>query len=267
MLGASDKLGPFELVVAYGASALARLAIDDEQAASTFIEKGRAVIDARQLDAAGTLDPDLASLYFALGELRRRRADRIVFKPVPVDFVNVLERRCQLLLDAQSAYSDAMRAHNAHWSMMAGYRVGELYQRLHTDLMQVTPPPSADTQAKRDLFEGAMRLRYAILLTKALGMIEHTIGMVERVGERSSWSARLIQARSDIKAAVAAEDAAINRLPYTRAELQAGLADLAQRAEEKARTESNATSGGPDAAGRSRSSSGGGNAKTPTKSR
>jgi tetratricopeptide (TPR) repeat protein len=252
VLSASGERGPFELVVAYGASALARLAIDDEQGAAMFIEKGRAVVDAHQLDAAGSLDRDLAALYFALGELRRRRADRIVFKPMPADFADALERRCQLLLDAQSAYSDAMRARDAHWSMMAGYRVGELYHRLHIDLMQVTPPASADTQAKRDLFEGAMRLRYSILLTKALGMIEHTIRMIERVGERSSWSARLTQARSEITAAIAAEEAAIDRLPYSRATLQAGLADLTQRAEQKARSDAKASGGSP---------------KTPTKSR
>ena len=84
-------------------------------------------------------------MYFALGELRRMRAERIHFVPVPENFGAALEQRCQLLLDSQSAYSDAMRAYDSHWSAMAGYRVGELYQKLHEELMQVPAPKAADT--------------------------------------------------------------------------------------------------------------------------
>ena len=32
-----------------------------------------------------------------------------------------------------------------------------------------------------------MRLRYSILLQKARAMMEHTLSMTERTGERSSW--------------------------------------------------------------------------------
>jgi len=103
--------------------------------------------------------------------------ERIRFAPVPSDFAAVLEQRCQLLLDAQSAYSDAMRAYDAHWSAMAGFRVGELYQKLHEELMQVPAPKSADSAGKRQLFEGAMRLRYSILLDKAKAMMDHTVAM------------------------------------------------------------------------------------------
>ena len=44
-----------------------------------------------------------------------------------------------------------------------GYRVGQLYQQLHRDVMQVPPPAKADTLKKKQLFEGAMRLRYRVL--------------------------------------------------------------------------------------------------------
>lgn len=229
VLASSVDLGPFERVVLYGASALARLEHDDEHAAESFIEKGREVIDANQLDAAGRVSRDLAGLYFALGELRRRRAERIVFNPTPPDFANVLEQRCQLLLDAESAYSDAMRAYDAHWSAMAGFRVAELYEHLHEDLMRVVPPESADTLEKRQLFEGAMRLRYAILLEKALHMVEHTLSMSARTGERSPWVERAELAKANIAAAVKREDAALAALPYSRATIEQALLDLQQK--------------------------------------
>ncbi len=88
--------------------------------------------------------------------------------------------------------------------------------------------PKAKTDAQRQLVEGAMRLRYAVLLTKAKAMMEHTVGMARRTGENSNWVERADQARLDIEKAEAAEQAAIDKLPYTRAELQAALDRLAK---------------------------------------
>jgi hypothetical protein len=116
-----------------------------------------------------------------------------------------------------------MRAYDAHWSAMAGFRVGELYQRLHADLMAVTPPKTADTERRRQLFEGAMRLRYAILLDKAKAMMDHTLLMASRTGEQSSWVERSVAARDAIARAMDAEKIALSRLPYTREQLQAAL--------------------------------------------
>lgn len=225
-----DELGPLERVVVYAAKALALVALEDPDGAIYFVEKGRNVVDAYELDRAGALPRDLAPLYFALGEVRRLRAERIGFVPPPPGFAALLEERCQLLLDAQSAYSDAMRAYDAHWSAVAGYRVGELYQSLHRDLMAVPPPASADTEARRQLFEGAMRLRYSILLEKAAAMLDHTLRMAERTEEHSAWVERTRAARTEIDRAIARENAALDALPVSRADLQAALDDLGRRA-------------------------------------
>src|SRR5262249_36763758 len=148
------------------------LALERQSEAEYFIAKGMEIVDQLELDRAGRIPRDLAQLYFALGEARRRRAEQARLSPDVKEVAAALERRCQLLLDAQSAYSDSMRAYDAHWSTMAGYRVGELYERLHQELMQI-PPPRAGTERERQLFEGAMRLRYSVLLNKAASMLEH----------------------------------------------------------------------------------------------
>ena len=87
-------------------------------------------------------------MSFALGEVRRLKSERISFTPLPPNFTDVLEQRCQALLDAQAAYTDAMRGYDAHWSAMAGYRVGQLYQRLHAEVMQIPPTAQAKTRAE-----------------------------------------------------------------------------------------------------------------------
>jgi hypothetical protein len=227
------ELGPYDRVAAYAATALECLERDDERCASTFIERGRGLIDERGMDSAGRVTRELAALYFALGELRRRRGERIRFEPFPPNFPEVLEQRCQLILDAQSAYSDAMRAHDAHWGTMAGVRVGQLYQGLHRDLMLIKNPVAADSLEKRQLFEGALRLRYSVLLQTALKMIDHTLAMAERTGESSGWVERGKAARAAVESEVRAEQAALDKLPFSRQTLEAALKELLERREKQ----------------------------------
>jgi len=216
-------LQSFDQLAVLAARASSRLAAGDDAQAELAIGKARDIIERENLDAAGRVPAELAPIYFALGELRRMRAERIRFVPAPPNFAAALEQRCQLLLDAQSAYSDAMRAYDSHWSAMAGYRVGELYQKLHEEMMQVPPPKAADTERRRQLFEGAMRLRYSILLDKAKAMLDHTLTMAERTGEQSPWVLKSRQARDAIAQAMEEERQALARLPYTKAQLQAAL--------------------------------------------
>jgi tetratricopeptide (TPR) repeat protein len=228
-----SALSPMERLVAYGGKSLATLLTEEPEAASYFIGKARDIIDAQRLDSAGAVPRDLALVYYALGELRRIKGERIRFDPLPVKFGETLEQRCQLLLDAQSAYSDAMRAYDAHWSAMAGYRVGELYQKLHADLMQVRPPAltskGVDATRKAQLFEGAMRLRYSVLLQKGLTMMEHTVTLGERTGERSDWVLRAAESKRALQKAMEEEDAALRRLPYSREQLERALDDLGKK--------------------------------------
>jgi tetratricopeptide (TPR) repeat protein len=227
LLKGIDQLSDFERIVVLSAKALALLERHDDQQAVYFIEKARDVVESKRLDAAGRVPRDVAQLYYALGESRRIKAERISFEPMPPNFGAVLEARCQLLLDAQSAYSDSMRAYDAHWSAMAGFRTAELYQKLHQDLLAIKPPASADTERKRQLFEGAVRTRYAILLTKAKGMAEHTLAMAERTGERSEWVDRTRAALQKIDRGIAEENAALAKLPYTKADFEAYFANMA----------------------------------------
>lgn len=227
ILARHEDLRPFETIAVYSAKALSLVEAGDDGAASYFIGKARNVVEQESFDRAGEIPRDLAQLYYALGEVRRLRAERIRFIPVPEDFAGVLEARCQLLLDAQSSYSDVMRAHDAHWSAMAGFRVGELYQKLHEDLMGIGAPQTATDETKRLLFEGAMRLRYSILLEKARAMMKHTLAMAERTEERSTWVVRAEQAERQLALAEQREKEALDRLPYSRQQLQQALDQLA----------------------------------------
>ena len=220
--------GPSGLIVAYAARGLALLAAGRQSEAEYAIAKGMEIVDRLELDRAGRIPRELAQLYFALGEARRHRAEQARLSPDVKEFSARLERRCELLLEAQSAYSDSMRAYDAHWSTMAGYRVGELYERLHEELMQI-PPPKVGTLREQQLFEGAMRLRYSVLLNKASSMLEHTLAMAQRTGEQSEWVRRTEQSQHQLEEARRAEERALRQLPFSREELQRALDDLGSR--------------------------------------
>ena len=120
-----------------------------------------------------------------------------------------------------------MRAYDSHWSAMAGYRVGRMYQQLHADIMRIRPPASAKTERQKELFEGAMQLRYRVLLDKGLKMMDSTIAMAQRTGESSSWVQRAKEAQRDIQRAYDAANAALAKLPFSEQDLQRALDQMA----------------------------------------
>jgi tetratricopeptide (TPR) repeat protein len=227
-------LKPLQLVEAYAGKALQSVSAGDDKRASVFVERGRDVVERNGLDLAGRLPSEVAPLYYALGEVYRERSERVQLAPTK-EFPALLETRCQAILDAQRAYSDTWRAYDSFWSTLAGFRLAEMYEKLHMDVMAMGPPPSADTDPRRALYEGGMRLRYAVLLEKARGMMEHTVAMAERTGERTAWVDRAKEALRYIETAEAAEQASLDRLPYSRDDLEEAFAELRNRAKRKAR--------------------------------
>ncbi len=220
---AIKDLTVLEAIEAHGARALGLVEQDQVDEAARQVGLARDLIEQHRLGESGKPPIELAQASFALGEVRRRRSEKISFDPLPPNFTDVLEQRCQGLLDAQSAYTDAMRSYDAHWSAMAGYRVGQLYQQLHRDVMAIPPTPRSDTLKKKQLFEGALRLRYRVLLEKGLKMMDGTVRLGARTGEDSAWVHRAEEARHDIELAVEDEKRALSKLPYSEAELQQAL--------------------------------------------
>ncbi len=223
---ARGDLAPLQKIEARGARALGLVEQGQVEAAAREVTAAQDLAEESRLGEAGKPPLELAQVSFALGEVRRARSEAVTFVPVPPNFAEALEKRCQGLLDAQSAYTEAMRSLDAHWSAMAGYRVGSLYQQLHRDVMKVPPPAGADSLRKKQLWEGAMRLRYRVLLEKGLKMMDGTVRLADRTGEASAWIARAREARRALELALEDEKAALARLPFTEDELKEALGSL-----------------------------------------
>jgi cell division protein FtsB len=226
LLAIGETLPEMDRIEGLGAKALALVEQGRADEAERWANKGRAIVEERGFGRAGAPPLQLAQLSFAEGEILRLRGEAIRLAPPPPSFAEVLERRCQALLDAQAAYTDAMRAGDPYWSTTSGYRVGELYHQLHRELMQIAPPLKADTAERKQLFEAAMRLRYRILLEKGLRMMASTLGLAARSGESSAWVMRAERAKIELERALTDEKAALAKLPYTEDELRAALDKL-----------------------------------------
>ncbi len=227
LLARSD-LDDVDRIVALGARGLARIEVGDDAKASRDILDGLELADQLHYGARDVLPVAVAQLRFALGELRRVRSERIRFDPMPADFLGDLDARCAGLLQAQEAYALAVRSVDPHWAAMAGFRVGTMYQALHTDLVSIPPPARSKTDKQKAIFYAFMHVRYRVLLEKGLREIEQTIALGDRTADSSAWISRAKDARDQMQAALADEKSALAAMPFTEAEIQQAL-DLLQK--------------------------------------
>lgn len=223
------ELAARDRVAVYGARALGALRRNEVKEAEYWTGKARIAVSEGGLDSGGLIPRDLAQMYFALGEIRKIRSEAIPFDPMPADFPRAFETRAQLLLDAQGAYADVMRAEDAFWSARAGTRIGELYANLHRAVVTMPTPSGAEARRLGPLFEGAMRLRYLVLLEKGLAMVEHTVAMAQRTDPHAAWAQRAASTRDRMSALLAAENRAIDALPHSRESLRQVLTELQRR--------------------------------------
>jgi tetratricopeptide (TPR) repeat protein len=211
------------------------LARDDASGLKQQLGRGEVLAESLSLSFQTRLPLEAVPFFLIKGDALRKAAARITFDPFPAEFPAALEERCALLLMAQSAYSEAMRANSAEYSARAGERIADLYQALHQDLVNMESPPTANTQERRELLDAATRLRYSILLVKAEKMVTHTLLMIERTGIHGPTEERLQKLRDRLHSAKSAEEAALARLPYSREDLLKVLDDMKTDAATRAR--------------------------------
>jgi tetratricopeptide (TPR) repeat protein len=220
-------------MTALGARGLAKIEAGDDVGAMHDVQNGLDLVDQLKYGMQGRLPVPAAQLRFALGEVRRVRSERIGFLPVTDDFLLKINARCAGLLEAQSAYADAIRSVDPHWAAMSGYRVGEMYRALHKELMSI-PPQNAKTDKDRQLFYGMMHVRYRVLLEKGIEMLRRTLTIGEAGQDQSAWIRRAEKAKSEMESALEEEKAQIKTFPFTEEELQKALDILQKKTLEKA---------------------------------
>lgn len=234
---ARTDIDPAERILGLGARALARLDAKDETGASRDIHDALDLMDEHKFGMTGQLPVAAAMVKFADGELRRFRSEKISLNPPGDDFIQKLEARCALLLEAQSAYADAIRSIDLHWAAMSGYRVGEMYRTLHHHLMTISSEGRAKNESDRQLFYAMMHVRYRSLLEKGIEMMRRTLALGERIASQtgtplaSAWMKRAEGAKAEMERALEEEKAVLAKFPFTEEEVKKALEILKKKAE------------------------------------
>lgn len=225
------------------AEALALQALHMIHGAHDLVAADKSLVQAQKLfDQKGKPDDEpppqnVAAVSFARGDLLRAQGDAIAFLDakdtkapiVSADFPVKLETRCQKILDAQDAYVDAINTRELRWAVRAGLRVATMYLDLHHDVIAIPPPKSATDDDKRQLFKGAMMLRYRILLEKGLGTLERTLNLETKAGAKSAWLEHARKAKASVEKQLAEEKSELGKLPYSEDELKKALDLLAKK--------------------------------------
>ncbi len=222
-------LDPAERMLGLGARGLSKIETGDDVGASRPIQQGLDLLDESRYGASGQLPVAAAMLKYANGELRKLRSEKISLNPPGSDFVEKLERRCMLLLEAQSSYADAIRAVDPQWALRSGYRVGEMYRSLHAELMLIPPTTNARTTSDKQLFYGIMHVRYRVLLEKGVEMMKRVRSVAEKTAGAEAWLTRANALQREMEDAREAERDAIERLPFTEHEVERAIEILKKK--------------------------------------
>lgn len=219
-----------EKMLGLGARGLSRVEAGEVSKAQTDVQNGLDLVDSLRYGAAGRLPHAAAQLKYAQGEVRRANSEKIALTPVTPDFVVKIELRCQGLLDAQNAFADAIRGEAVEWAKMSGVRIGEMYAKLHRDLMSIPPTAQAKTEKDKELFYAIMHVRYRALLDKGIEMMRRTLALADKTQDKdSTWVKRAETAKKEMEDALAIEKQEIAKSGLSEAEVERAIAIMKEK--------------------------------------
>ena len=140
-----------------------------------------------------------AMAQFKLAELIHAEMRQVALPADDSMLGEILEKKCQRLLDAQYLYTQVIRIGHPHWSGAAAYRTGALYHHLWQDML-AAPPPAALSAEERDMYTEVLRKRIRILLEKAVKQWRRTLKFAVRLQLDNDWITKTRQDLEEIEA-------------------------------------------------------------------
>ena len=125
-----------------------------------------------------------AQAQYYLGEVYREWFRALPLDPSKGDdeaLQRDLEQKAEMLLSAQGHYLRAIRMGNDRWAVASGFRIGELYDELRSQLLDAPLPPGFDEEHQA-AYRSELRRRVRVLATKAIVAYEQTLSRAARSG-------------------------------------------------------------------------------------
>jgi tetratricopeptide (TPR) repeat protein len=146
------------------------------------------------LEAYGKLDEPVDPALPAQGEFWLGEGSRGSFKETAIDPLAMgeeklqaaLEAKSRFLLEAQEHYLKAIHLGDGEWATAAGFRIGELYESFHDELVQA-PAPGGLTPEQRVLYQSELHKKVRNLVTKAIRIYEQTLTQAQESGANNAY--------------------------------------------------------------------------------
>ncbi len=150
----------------------------------------RAALGVYEKAGNGEVDPALlAQAEFWVAEIYRSYFEEVPFDPgtmVEKGIEDALETKAQFLLSAQGHYLRAIRRGDGEWATASGYRIGELYEALHGQIVGARVPSDL-TEEQKILYREEVKKKVRVLLTRAMTTYEQTFATAQRVNAKSPY--------------------------------------------------------------------------------
>jgi len=124
----------------------------------------------------------ICKAYLGLGEVFKRRQSAIVLELPTEKMGDDLERKADLLLEAQTHYLRALRQRHPKWSVAAGYQIGRLYEDFYSDIFAAEIPDDLSDEQVAMYFD-TLRERLRPVMERAIEVYEKNLSLSERMGE------------------------------------------------------------------------------------
>ena len=138
----------------------------------------------------GEADPGLlAQAEFWIGEVYRSYFQEVALDPASMaekGLAEALETKAQFLLSAQGHYLRAIRKGDGEWATASGFRIGELYEELHRQMVAARVPADLTAEQAR-VYREELKQKVRVLLDKAMKVYEQTLATAQRVNARSAY--------------------------------------------------------------------------------
>lgn len=136
--------------------------------------------------------PEVNGNYFAaMASMEEAETFRDLF--CKIKFVLPVERmekdlldKATLFLKAQAGYMRTIRMHNNYWSVIAGIRIGRLYEDFYQDIIDAEIPPELTPEEVR-IYQEELKRQVKPLLAKAILAYERNLNVVKMYGGSEEW--------------------------------------------------------------------------------
>lgn len=153
--------------------------------------------------ADGSADSGLlAQAEFWIGEVYRSYFDETALDPKAMQekaLMDALETKAQFLLSAQGHFLRAIRKGDGEWATASGFKIGELYESFHEQIVNAPLPPGLDAE-QQAVYREELKKKVRILLDKAMKVYEQTLATAQRVNAQSPYVAKTSEALARMRA-------------------------------------------------------------------